>query len=90
MNDRMCTMKAKCTKVFSVRKEGRVQVLCRKLCLTEQSLKLGRGMMAFVLAIPSPAGVVILTSIVHALLFASVNRWLGFTICTRSVRQVSA
>lgn len=40
-------------------------------------------MMAFVLAMPSPAGVVILMSIVHALLVASVRSWLGFimTIC---------
>ncbi len=40
-------------------------------------------MTAFVLAMPSPAGVVILMSIVHALLLASVRSWLGFimTIC---------
>jgi len=43
-------------------------------------------MMAFVLAMPSPAGVVILMSIVHALLLASVRSWLGFimTICKQT------
>ncbi len=53
---------------------------------TEQSLRLGSGMMAFVLAMPSPAGVVILISIVHALLLASVRSWLGFimTICRQT------
>jgi len=38
-------------------------------------------MMAFVLAMPSPAGVVILMSIVHALLLASVRSWFIMTIC---------
>jgi hypothetical protein len=43
-------------------------------------------MMAFVLATPSPAGVVILMSIVHALLLASVRSWLGLimTICKQT------
>lgn len=43
-------------------------------------------MMAFVLAMPSPAGVVILMSIVHASLLASVRSWLGLimTICKQT------
>lgn len=51
------------------------------LTLTEQSLKLGKGIIAVVLAVPTSAGVVILMSIVHALLFASVRTLLGFIIC---------
>lgn len=43
------------------------------LPLTEQSLKLVNGIIAFVLALVTPAGVVILISIVQALLFASVR-----------------
>lgn len=48
---------------------------------TEQSRKLGKGIVALVLAVPNSAAVVILRSIVQALLFASVRTLLGFIIC---------
>lgn len=57
-----------------------MQGFCRLLAITEQSLKLGKGIIALVFAMPCSAGVVILTSIMQALLFACVRTLLGFTI----------
>ena len=51
------------------------------LTLTEQSLKLGKGIIGLLSTVPTSAAAVILMSIVQALLFASVRTLLGFIIC---------
>lgn len=47
------------------------------LRLTEQSLRLARGMISFVFCLVCPGGVVIVPNIAQALLLASVSTWLG-------------